>query len=39
MSEGKSMDKINLQKLEALNNQYVIKAVEEAIKLCKPTKA
>ena len=32
------MDKINLRKLEALNNQHVIKAVEEAIQLCKPAK-
>ena len=32
------MDKINLQKLEELNNQHVIKVVEEAIKLCKPAK-
>jgi len=32
------MDKINLRKLEELNNQYVIKAVEEAIQLCKPAK-
>jgi len=32
------MDKIDLQKLEELNNQHVIKVVEEAIKLCKPAK-
>jgi len=32
------MDKINLQKLEELNNQHVIKVVEEAIQLCKPAK-
>jgi len=32
------MDKINLQKLEKLNNQYVVKTVEEAIQLCKPDK-
>jgi len=32
------MDKINLRKLEVLNNQHVIKAVEEAIQLCKPAK-
>ena len=32
------MDKLNLQKLEKLNNQHVIKVVEEAIQLCKPTK-
>ena len=32
------MDKIDLQKLEELNNQYVIKVVEEAILLCKPAK-
>jgi len=32
------MDKINLQKLEELNNQHVIKIVEGAIQLCKPTK-
>ena len=32
------MDKIDLQKLEELNNQYVIKVVEEAIQLCKPAK-
>jgi len=32
------MDKIDLQKLEELNNQHVIKVVEEAIQLCKPTK-
>jgi len=32
------MDKINLQKLEKLNNQHVIKVVEEAIQLCKPGK-
>lgn len=32
------MDKINLQKLEKLNNKYVTEKVEEAIKLCKPAK-
>ena len=32
------MDKIDLQKLEKLNNQHVIKVVEEAIQLCKPGK-
>jgi len=32
------MDKINLRKLEALSNQHVLKAVEEAIRLCKPAK-
>jgi len=32
------MDKLNLQKLEELNNQHVIKVVEEAIQLCKPAK-
>jgi len=32
------LDKNNLQKLEKLNNQYVIEVVEEAIKLCKPAK-
>ena len=32
------MDKINLQKLEELNNQHVIKVVEKAIQLCKPAK-
>jgi phosphoenolpyruvate carboxykinase (GTP) len=32
------MGKIDLQKLEELNNQHVIKVVEEAIQLCKPTK-
>ncbi len=32
------MDKIDLQKLEKLNNQHVIKIVEEAIQLCKPGK-
>ena len=32
------MDKINLQKLEKLNNHYVVKTVEEAIQLCKPDK-
>jgi phosphoenolpyruvate carboxykinase (GTP) len=32
------MDKIALQKLEELNNQHVIKVVEEAIQLCKPAK-
>lgn len=33
------MDKNDLQKLEELNNQHVIKVVEEAIQLCKPSKA
>ncbi len=32
------MDKIDLQKLEELNNQHAIKVVEEALKLCKPAK-
>jgi len=32
------VDKINLQKLKKLNNQYVINVVEEAIQLCKPAK-
>ena len=32
------MDKIYLQKLEELNNQHVLKVVEEAIQLCKPAK-
>jgi len=32
------MDKINLQKLEKLNNKYVTEKIEEAIKLCKPAK-
>jgi len=32
------MDKINLQKLEKLNNRYVTEKIEEAIKLCKPAK-
>lgn len=32
------MDKIDLQKLEELNNQHVVKVVEEAIQLCKPAK-
>jgi len=32
------MDKLNLRKLKELNNQYAIKVVEEAIKLCKPAK-
>ncbi len=32
------MDKINLKKLEELNNQYVINVAEEAIQLCKPEK-
>jgi len=32
------MDKVNLQKLEALNNQHVISVVQEAIQLCKPAK-
>ena len=33
------MDKNNLHKLEELNNQHVVKVVEEAIQLCKPAKA
>jgi len=32
------LDKNNLQKLEKLNNHYVMDMVEEAIKLCKPAK-
>jgi len=32
------MDKINLRKLEELNNQHVTKIVQEAIQLCKPVK-
>lgn len=32
------MDKIDLQKLEELNNRHVIKVVEEAILLCRPAK-
>ncbi len=32
------MDKNNLEKLEKLNNHYVIDMVEETIQLCKPTK-
>ena len=32
------IDKMNLEKLEKLNNKYVQKKVEEAIKLCKPAK-
>lgn len=32
------MDKINLKKLEELNNQYVINEVQKAIQLCKPEK-
>ena len=32
------MDKIDLEKLRKLNNQHVIKVVQEAIKLCKPAK-
>ncbi|HER24712.1 MAG TPA: phosphoenolpyruvate carboxykinase (GTP) [Candidatus Atribacteria bacterium] len=32
------MDKINLRKLAELNNEKAIKAVEEAIQLCKPAK-
>ena len=32
------MDKLNLQKLKELNNQHVIKVVQEAIQLCKPAK-
>ena len=32
------MDKKNLQKLEKLNNRFVLEKVEEAIKLCQPAK-
>jgi len=32
------MDKIDLQKLEELDNKHIIKVVEEAILLCKPAK-
>ncbi len=32
------MNKINLKKLEELNNQYVINEVQKAIQLCKPEK-
>ena len=32
------MDKIDLEKLRKLNNQHVIKLVQEAIQLCKPAK-
>jgi len=32
------LDKNNLQKLEKLNNHYVMDMVEETIQLCKPTK-
>jgi len=32
------IDKLNLQKLEKLNNQYVVKRIEETIELCKPAK-
>ena len=32
------MDKINLGKLEELNNQYVVNVIQEAIQLCKPLK-
>lgn len=32
------MDKINLRKLEELNNQYVVNVIQEAIHLCKPVK-
>ncbi|MBE3093097.1 MAG: phosphoenolpyruvate carboxykinase (GTP) [Chloroflexi bacterium] len=32
------MDKINLGKLEELNNQYVVNVIQEAIQLCKPVK-
>lgn len=32
------MNKINLQKLKYLNNQYVATKIEEAIELCKPEK-
>jgi len=32
------VDKINLQKLKKLNNQYAVNVVEEAIQLCKPAK-
>ncbi|TET07660.1 MAG: phosphoenolpyruvate carboxykinase (GTP) [Candidatus Atribacteria bacterium] len=32
------MDRVNLQKLKELNNQHIVKVVEEAIQLCKPAK-
>jgi len=32
------MDKINLGKLEELNNQHITKLIQEAIQLCKPLK-
>jgi len=32
------VNKINLQKLKELNNQYVVNVVQEAIQLCKPEK-
>jgi len=32
------MDKINLRKVEELNNQYVVNVIQEAIQLCKPVK-
>lgn len=32
------MDKFSLQKLEELNNQYVVNEVQKAIQLCKPEK-
>lgn len=32
------MDKASLQKLEALNNQYILNLVDESIQLCKPAK-
>jgi len=32
------MDKASLQKLEALNNQYILNLVDESIQLCKPSK-
>ena len=38
IKKEEKMNKINLQKLEKLNNRYVIEKVEEAIKLCKPAK-
>jgi len=38
ISEVKSVDKMNLRKLEELNNQHVTSVVQEAIQLCKPVK-
>ncbi|HZK12320.1 MAG TPA: phosphoenolpyruvate carboxykinase domain-containing protein, partial [Atribacterota bacterium] len=32
------MDKINLRKLEELNNQHVVNVIQEAIQLCKPAR-